>query len=199
MYGERIKLLRTEKKLTQAQLAEAIGLGNKVSTLRAWELEYSQPGISDIINLSDYFGVTIDFLLGRSTDRGNRDVQEIEKNIYALNRGAYTQALEDVNSLFWSSVNPLYVAESIKRLSEFLQSQVLLVDQMKRPIEISLNAYQGDASARVHSPVEEIRKNDSLIAEFLAFLRDQFYSALDDAYSSEETVSSDINPDDPNY
>ena len=62
MYGQRIKELRQEKNLTQAQLAEKIA--TTASTVGKYEREYLQPNVDMIISLCKFFGVSADYLLG---------------------------------------------------------------------------------------------------------------------------------------
>ena len=62
MYGKKIKELRQEKGLTQAQLAEKIS--TTASTIGKYEREELQPNVDIIISLSKFFGVSADYLLG---------------------------------------------------------------------------------------------------------------------------------------
>ena len=59
----RIKLLRTQKGLTQVQLAKLMNISQ--SNLSGWESEKWQPDNDSLINLANYFDVSIDYLLGR--------------------------------------------------------------------------------------------------------------------------------------
>ncbi len=63
MLGNRIKELRTEAGLSQAQLAKKIGVSQKA--IDFWEREVNEPKASYIIALCDHFQVTADYLLGR--------------------------------------------------------------------------------------------------------------------------------------
>lgn len=60
----RLRQLRTENGYTQAEIAKIVGLQD--STVRMWELGKSEPKIKTLIILADFFGVTIDYLVGRS-------------------------------------------------------------------------------------------------------------------------------------
>lgn len=62
MYGKKIRELRQEKGLTQAQLAEKIS--TTASTIGKYEREELQPNVDIIISLSKFFGVSADYLLG---------------------------------------------------------------------------------------------------------------------------------------
>lgn len=62
--GERIKELRLEKKVTQKEIAEGIG----VSPVSVQRFEYGsvRPSLDTLIALADYFDVSLDYLVGRS-------------------------------------------------------------------------------------------------------------------------------------
>ena len=62
-FGERLKELRQDKKLTQVELALKIGVGKSIISL--WEKNECEPTLSKLIVIADYFGVTIDYLAGR--------------------------------------------------------------------------------------------------------------------------------------
>lgn len=61
--AERIKELMDEKSLNQVKLAEKIGIGQ--SAISAWVLGKKLPSIASLWSLADYFGVDIDYLVGR--------------------------------------------------------------------------------------------------------------------------------------
>lgn len=62
--GDRIKQLRDEAGLSQMELSEKIGLSQ--SAIARYELNKTEPKASDIIRLSEFFGVSADYLLGLS-------------------------------------------------------------------------------------------------------------------------------------
>lgn len=59
--GKRIKHLRDQKKLSMAELEDAIGASR--GSVNQWEKDKSIPGGKLIISLSNYFGVSTDYLL----------------------------------------------------------------------------------------------------------------------------------------
>lgn len=66
-FGARLKELRKERKVKQAELAKLLGL-----TLRQYQrTEYGEVNVPalTLCTLADYFGVTADYLLGRSDRR----------------------------------------------------------------------------------------------------------------------------------
>ena len=65
---KRIKELRTEKKLTQAELGEKINSTQR--QVSKWELGAIEPNITDLQKLADFFGCTVDYLIGREEEDG---------------------------------------------------------------------------------------------------------------------------------
>ena len=66
MRGDRLKRLRTERKLTQKQLGKIINV-TKVS-ISGYEKGSRTPDTDNLGRLADFFNVTTDYLLGRSND-----------------------------------------------------------------------------------------------------------------------------------
>ena len=67
--GSRLKALRKERKETQLQVAQAVGMGDR--HYQRIENDEGLPGLEIFCALADHFGVSMDYLAGR-TDR--RDV-----------------------------------------------------------------------------------------------------------------------------
>lgn len=65
---QRIKELRTDKKLTQAELGEKINSTQR--QISKWELGAIEPNIADLQKLADFFGCTVDYLIGREAEDG---------------------------------------------------------------------------------------------------------------------------------
>lgn len=61
---ERLKELRTGKKLNQQKLA--LDLDTTQTTISNYEMGVYQPDIDTLIKLAEYFGVTVDYLIGNS-------------------------------------------------------------------------------------------------------------------------------------
>lgn len=64
---DRLRRLRTERMLTQAALGEELGLSE--STVCLYERGDREPSFNTLCRLADFFGVTTDYLLGRSDIR----------------------------------------------------------------------------------------------------------------------------------
>ncbi|MFE5801727.1 helix-turn-helix domain-containing protein, partial [Bacillus thuringiensis] len=87
MIGEKIKELRKNSKITQEQLGNAIGVSKMA--ISYFEKGKKSPGRESLKKIADYFGVTTDYLLGRSEDpelneEEDKVVSEEGKNIMSL-------------------------------------------------------------------------------------------------------------------
>lgn len=67
VFGERLKTLREERELSQRELAEVIGISK--GAVYYYESDGRAPDIVTLEKLSDYFGVSADYLLGRTNAR----------------------------------------------------------------------------------------------------------------------------------
>lgn len=65
--SENMYALRKERKLTQEQAAQEIGM--VMRTYRRYEMGEREPGASTLIKIADYYDVTIDYLVGRTDKR----------------------------------------------------------------------------------------------------------------------------------
>lgn len=66
IFGQKLKELRTEKHLTQAQLAEVFKVSK--TTICQWETSKQEAGLEDLAAIAQFFGVTTDYLLGLEND-----------------------------------------------------------------------------------------------------------------------------------
>lgn len=67
IFGQRLKELRKEKKLLQKDMADMLGLTDR----HYQRMEYGKVNVPSLTLcfLADYFGVTTDYLLGRTDER----------------------------------------------------------------------------------------------------------------------------------
>ncbi|MCL2061923.1 MAG: helix-turn-helix domain-containing protein [Firmicutes bacterium] len=66
IFAERLKELRTEKELSQVNLAKAVNLSK--TAIAQWELEKRTPNAEAVVELAKFFGVSADYLLGITDD-----------------------------------------------------------------------------------------------------------------------------------
>lgn len=81
---KRLKELREGKRISQQKLA--IDLNISQASISKYEIGSAEPDINSIIRISDYFGVTTDYLLGNSAVKfplSQSDLSEEEVNLLA--------------------------------------------------------------------------------------------------------------------
>ena len=64
VFSERLTDLRNEKNLSQAAVAKELGIGAR--TYQYYEYGEREPHLSTLIRIADFYGVTLDYLAGRS-------------------------------------------------------------------------------------------------------------------------------------
>src|SRR5690554_4038483 len=72
--GNRIEYLREKNNLNQQQLSEKLGISNQ--TVSSYESGNREPSYGVLLKAADYFGVSTDYLLGR-TDLKTPNVDSI--------------------------------------------------------------------------------------------------------------------------
>ncbi|WP_294550391.1 helix-turn-helix transcriptional regulator [uncultured Pseudoflavonifractor sp.] len=61
MFEEQLYQLRRERGISQEELANVVGVSRQA--VQKWESGASQPNMDNLIAISEYFGVTLDYLL----------------------------------------------------------------------------------------------------------------------------------------
>lgn len=93
---DRIKQLRVELSLTQEQFANKIGFSR--TAISAWEIGRNEPSNDDTIKLANFFGVSTDYLLGKTDIRNLDELKQVQ---FANAGGLDTKGLdtEDLKEL----------------------------------------------------------------------------------------------------
>lgn len=116
--GSKIKLLRTNKQITQEQLAAVINISGQA--VSKWESDVSSPDISMLPILADYFGITIDELLDhRLNSLTNKE--KFIKFIFGngiLSIGEYTLRSGEKSSYYINTEN-FVTNEQISKIGEY--------------------------------------------------------------------------------
>lgn len=68
-FKDRLVQLRKELNLTQTEFAEKIGFSR--TAISAWEIGRNEPSNEDTIKIADFFGVSVDYIIGNSNIRKN--------------------------------------------------------------------------------------------------------------------------------
>ena len=126
MNNKRITMLRKEQQLTQAQLAQKLGVGR--TTVNGYEQGIISPPPDKIKMMSEIFDVTTDYLIGKSDDRlltvkDNNDIAEKMKDLLhtiELSQNDLTfngQELDDITRqlLIQSLQNSLEIGKTISK------------------------------------------------------------------------------------
>lgn len=123
-FGENLKQRRREKNLTQEQLAEKFQVTRQ--TVSKWELDQAMPEVGKLVEIAEYFEISLDeILLGQKHDREAEILEELKpveeepqkkKNygflIYILGIGIFTLLFlpvvdKNTGHWYWTLVNIL--------------------------------------------------------------------------------------------
>lgn len=92
MFAENLKKLRKSKGLTQLQFAEIFSISS--GTIAMWETNKRIPDTSMLMKIAEFFGVTVDYLLGKSdTILANPDNQ-LEDVYLSLAKSAQDEGID---------------------------------------------------------------------------------------------------------
>ncbi|WP_413373254.1 helix-turn-helix domain-containing protein [Paenibacillus taichungensis] len=78
IYAERLKKIRKDLKLSQLQVRDHTGINNK--TLSGYEAGRNKPDYDTLKVLCDYYGVTMDWVLGH-TNNPHSNLTEAERDM----------------------------------------------------------------------------------------------------------------------
>ena len=100
--SDNIRFLRKQRKMTQEKLAEALGV--TVGAVYKWESGQSQPELNMLVNMADFFDISVDALLG-----------------YRIKDNRLESALERINT-YCQSLDPIAISEAEKVLCKYPHS-----------------------------------------------------------------------------
>jgi transcriptional regulator with XRE-family HTH domain len=124
MLNDILKKLRSEKNLSQAELANALNMPGKGSTIGMWETGGSIPTLPSLIKLADYYGVSLDFLVGRDLVSNPMPLTEDEMEINEMNRAEYRMILRQFTELTKKHHKNSDYSRLLQNLMSTLQSAV---------------------------------------------------------------------------
>ena len=85
-FGQRLKMLRREADLSQAELADALGVS--VHSVSKWECDSNMPDVSLLLPLSTVLCVTTDCLLGAGMNEKD-DLKNLEEELKKTDKHSY--------------------------------------------------------------------------------------------------------------
>jgi transcriptional regulator with XRE-family HTH domain len=75
-FAQRLRELRTQRQLTQARVAELVGVGLRV--YHRWEQGGAAPHFETLLKLADVLGVSLDELAGRQDVQDSARIRNVE-------------------------------------------------------------------------------------------------------------------------
>ncbi|WP_196593350.1 helix-turn-helix domain-containing protein [Pectinatus sottacetonis] len=150
MISKRIKELRTEKNLTQKELANLLSLTPKMISF--YELGQRTPPSDIILKLAEIFNVSTDYLLGRESDEYDKLSNE---NLPKLNK----KDKKDISKILDALVNDLAGKEAVA----FYNGDEELDDETRALIAQSLkvSAVIAKQKAKEKFTPKKYKKNDN--------------------------------------
>ena len=91
VFSKRLRDLRTERGITQQQLADLLHLGR--STVAGYEVKGKQPDNARLCQIADFFGVSVDYLLGQTDDRAPKEPAPVPTDPAILEALSYLEGL----------------------------------------------------------------------------------------------------------
>lgn len=119
MFPERLKELRKQRKMSQRDLAQALTVSQQ--TIGSWEVGRSEPNTELLRKISDYFGVTTDYLLGHGNNSNPKhiDVEDIVNDSAMLTSREHALSDADRNAIRALLSTYLDTSEGQDRLRKF--------------------------------------------------------------------------------
>lgn len=100
--GERIAQLRKNRSMSQFQLAKTLNIAT--STLGMYETNKRKPNMEMLEKLADFFGVSIDYLLGRKTsDKSEIDLDRAIDNAMSFDGKPVTEHDRKMMKQLWKA------------------------------------------------------------------------------------------------
>ncbi len=157
--AENIRFYRKQRELTQEQLAEAMGV--TVGAVHKWETKLATPELNLIMEMADFFGITVDVLLGFEM-KDHRMKATMERLIGYVNtedpegpaeaEKALSRFPHSFDIVYTSAVLFMMIGgkshdmDQLNRASELLEKSLVLLPQNTNPAisEISIYDYMAN-------------------------------------------------------
>lgn len=137
MFNERLKTLRKEKGLTQKQIADHFNTSPQ--SYAQWEKGTRTPSQKSLEKLSDFFDVSVDYLLGRTENQSNITNTGNNSIVFQENTGSinytHTESSENKRHTVYEKNLIKLLENTIKKQEELLtilsHQQNILESQQK--------------------------------------------------------------------
>lgn len=112
-FGDRLKELRTEKRMTQEELAKLFNTGK--ASISNYEKNARLPDANTISRYADYFNVSIDYIMGKTDNKTTKLVTKSELPKELIDIGVEFMTIAKDAQM--SDINP----EDLKNLVDILK------------------------------------------------------------------------------
>ena len=143
-FGQKIKKLRTDAGLSQAMLAEHIGVS--VQSISNWECNNTMPDISQIVPLASILCVSTDYLLGVGSDE-KTDHETLLRNVNTVWANHSVNTKENNADLLVADLYKEYLRKyptdyEVKYKCALALYDYLLVGKVRRKFHIEADIYE---------------------------------------------------------
>lgn len=147
--GKRLRALREEKNITQEELGRILGTSHV--TIGRYENGERIPKLDILIDLANYFDVSLDYLLFRSDKKEVYSSKDKSNNLTILNTNL--PIVEDFNKL-----NEEGKKEAEKRVKELTSMPFYRADETVTIAAHSNKPIDEDEMSKIHKDLEEMLK-----------------------------------------
>lgn len=159
MIGERIKVLRTQKGMTQAALALELGIAK--TTLAAYEQGKNEPSSETLIKISKFFNVSTDYLLGIT----NIQTTSLDIAFMIKYLGLTEHSLTELHLCNQNAINGnVNAQQKIETLNLLFSPQCNLLERITAYLQFSATHFKNfyDNSDDALSPISELELWDDI-------------------------------------
>ncbi|WP_049518554.1 helix-turn-helix domain-containing protein [Streptococcus parasanguinis] len=92
-FAERLKTLRKQVKLTQAQIAEKLNISQQAYA--SWERGVKKPTQENLVKIAQILNVTVDYLVGNSDEKIENELDNVEF-LFRMNSKGLTEKEKEI-------------------------------------------------------------------------------------------------------
>jgi transcriptional regulator with XRE-family HTH domain len=142
-FGEKIQLLRKEKSISQEQFAEVMNVSRQA--VSKWELNQSYPEVDKIIEVSNYFGVSLDDLMNDEKAGPNAVDQALE--VQSLKKNSSSNFAEIYKVIILTALAIALTSIRFFILGDFKVGVILIAVSCVFMVGFFLTRYAGDTNS----------------------------------------------------
>lgn len=193
IFSNRLISLRKERRLSQGDIGLIIN--KKRSTISGYETEGKEPDIETLCLLADYFGVSTDYLMGKSNKRNNvdtvflNDIQNFKKHYEAAPADVQTHTEHCFDAFYRLIGRDVQISRSehLEVYNELFNKLASLRSQISRSIDLSKGSISDPVALSDLMSMQSQLKN-----EVAALLDKLMQTDMEAAFNIKKDVSNDI-------